>query len=1188
MYLKALEMRGFKSFPEKTRLTFEKAVTAIVGPNGSGKSNIADAIQWGLGEQSTKTLRSGKMEDVIFGGTEKRNQVGYAEVALIFDNTDGAFPEAGDELEITRRYYRSGDSEYTINKRTVRLKDVNELLMDTGIGRDGYGIIGQGKIDAILSAKSTDRREIFEEAAGISRYRHRKESAERELQHAEENLTRVNDKIGELELQVGPLREQAETAKKYLLFRDELRGLEISLWLNELEGLAGKNAKLEADSAASAEALEQARAALEKLYAESETFAQRTQDKDIEAERLRGEIAAIEERGAEAEAQAAVLNNELKNNLESIERVRTELREQEGRDSGILAQIEGRQARMAEIESARAALMTTLEAYEQTSRELDKTEDETAVRTAALSARAEDTAYAVTEKKTALSALSASLQEAEDKETALLSGGALSAEKLTELKRARDEHLEKLKAAEEERDSLNNVVAGLEMRMDSRRKKAEETADKQARLTMDRNTLTSRIAMLAEMEKEYEGYSGAVKTVMREAGHGMLRHIHGPAGELLKTDDAYALAIETAMGAGMQNIIVDTEEDGKAAISLLKRQNAGRVTFLPLAVMKGTVLSERGLEREEGFEGLAIDLIRFDEKYRGVYTYLIGRTAVADDLNSAVRIARKYGHRFRIVTLDGQVINAGGSMTGGSVSKNVGILSRANEIKTLREREARLAEELAEAVKAAESAKRELDKAEYELEVAREEVRAADTGVVRLTAEREQHELLVAAAEESAAGQKAELKAVRERTAALAKAIEETKQAIASLEQEAAAIKAEQEKETGGLESLSEKRLALMDKISAAKADKASLEAERDTLEKAIAELGALRSDLLGGRERQEASILRMTETSETLKEAAAAQEKEAAHLRADAESRKKRVAEITQEKLAIEAERTKNSRESQDMNGRLIELERENARIEQRRQAAVLEEKQILDKLWDTYELSRSAAMQQRIALESVTAARRRAAEIKRGMSALGTPNLGAIEEFERVNTRYTYLTEQRDDIERSRTEILGIIGEITGQMKDIFAGEFERIDKSFQETFTELFGGGRASLQLEDPDDILDCGIDIKVQPPGKSLRTITLLSGGEKAFVAIALYFAILKVKPTPFVVMDEIDAALDEVNVSKYTNYMRSLSDRTQFLTITHRRGTMESSDVLYGVTMQEKGVSRIIKVDVDEAEKTLKR
>ena len=1011
MYLKALEIQGFKSFPDKTVLTFGEDITAIVGPNGSGKSNISDAIRWVMGEQSTRTLRGGKMEDVIFGGTAQRKQTGYAEVSLVLDNTTHLFDLEESEVMVTRRYYRSGESEYYINRRSVRLKDINELFMDTGLGREGYSIIGQGKIDEILSQKSADRREVFEEAAGISRYRHRKEEAERKLERTDENLVRINDKIAELEFQVEPLREQSEKAKKFLVLRDELRGLEISVWLDTLERIRVNNIKLETDYKEAVRQKEEAERAVEERFAQAEKLSEQMRDREVQADQLRFAIQSREATIRELESSVAVLKSSIQHNLENTARIREELEQREGRQDSLSGQIAERAARLSEIEKQLTDTRRRAEEQNQKAQEALRTAGTLAQELEALRGQEATKTADAHQAKALLSALAAAAQEVLDRDEAVRQELRGLEERLDFARTDLEEADKNLKKAREERDSVQNVISGYSLRLESRKKKAAQAQERHTRLRMDENALASRIKMLTEMEKDREGYSKAVKLVMGEADRGSLRNIHGPVAGLIHVPDLYTVAIETALGGAMQNIVVDREEDGKAVIQYLKRRDGGRATILPLSSIRPYDLREAGsLQREPGFVGVADQLVKFDPRYRNVFSNLLGRVVVMEDLDAAIAAARKYGYKFRIVTLDGQVLNPGGSMTGGSASRSAGILSRA----------------------------------------------------------------------------------------------------------------------------------------------------------------------LIGDYEEKNEAFTR--EIGE--KEASLAQ------LRRENEEQNQNIAQLNQEKMALEGERVKATREGQEKNKELLAISGEASRLEQKKVAASLEEKQLLDKLWETYELSHEAAKLQRVEIESAPKASRRIAELKKHISALGNVNVGAIEEFQRINERYTYLTDQRDDVETAKKELEDVIAQITGEMKTIFAREFENINQAFQQTFQELFGGGRAALELEDPDDILNCGIEIKVQPPGKALKVLSLLSGGEKAFVAIALYFAILKVRPTPFVVMDEIEAALDDNNVVRFARYMRSMSDKTQFIVITHRRGTMEEADVLYGVTMQEQGVSRMLTINLNDVEKEL--
>ena len=1186
MYLKALEIQGFKSFPDKTVLSFGEDITAIVGPNGSGKSNISDAIRWVMGEQSTKALRGGKMEDVIFGGTALRKQQGFAEVSLVLDNTDHLFPLEESEVMVTRRYYRSGESEYYINRRSVRLKDVNELFMDTGLGREGYSIIGQGRIDEILSVKSGDRREVFEEAAGISRFRHRKEEAERKLERTQENLVRITDKIDELELQVEPLRNQSEKAKKFLILRDELRGLEISLWLDQLEKIRAGAIKTLSDFENAVRQKEEAQGAVEKLYAAAEDFSAKMRDKDVEAEGVRFQMMQKQADANGLENAIAVLKANIQNNLENRDRIQRELDQQEGRADSVAAQIEDRRQRLAELEEQRVKLQAELEARQQEAREAANSAGSLAAELELLRQKESMEHASAADAKALLSALAAAEQELLDRDEALRQELSAGEDRLNEAKAARKEAADALDKAQEDRESLQNIINGYNLRAESRQKKAKEAEERHVKLQMEENAIRSRIHMLSEMEKMYEGYSKAVKLVMGEAKKGQLRGIHGPVAGLIHVPDACAVAIETALGGAMQHIVVEREEDGKAAIQYLKRRDGGRSTFLPLTSMRPSDFRDQGVRKEPGFVGLGNELIQFDPRYEKVFSNLLGRTVVAEDMDKAIAMARKYSYRFKIVTLDGQVLNPGGSMTGGSVSRSAGILSRANELERLNQQAGGVTEQLTAAARAMEEARREAAAAAYELETAQGQQRRHEDDILQLKERLSHLDSQLADLERQRTSQQEELRQIQARSAQTETDIQAARQRIEELEGSAAALRAEAEGKAQGQSAMQEQAAAIGEAIAELNVGLAALEAEEQASKKSLDELEALKADLTGDRAERQKMLDSFQEKNDGLQAEIGEKERALQALRRENEDQQAAITRINEEKLALEAQRNQADKEARDKNSELLNLQREVSVLEQKKAAAAMEEKNLLDKLWETYELSHEAARAQRVELESVPKAQRRVGELKRSISALGNINLDAIEEFERINERYTYLTDQRDDVTRSKKELEDIIAGITEEMRNIFSAQFALLNEAFQHTFVELFRGGKATLELEDPEDILNCGIEIKVQPPGKALKVLSLLSGGEKAFVAIALYFAILKVRPTPFVVMDEIEAALDDANVVRFAHYMRQMADKTQFIVITHRRGTMEEADVLYGVTMQEQGISRLLTINLNDVEKEL--
>lgn len=1186
MYLRALEIQGFKSFPEKTRLSFEKDITVIVGPNGSGKSNISDALLWVMGEQRTRTLRGGRMEDVIFGGTEKRGAMGFAQVTLILDNTARVLSMDSDEVSIARRYYRSGESEYYINREQVRLRDVTELLMDTGLGAEGYSIIGQGRISEIVSAKSTDRREIFEEAAGISRFRRRKDESERKLARTEENLQRIGDKISELELQVEPLRRQSETAKKYLLLRDELRVQEVSLWMSNLDRLQEQAGLLDEDCRRAREACAAARGQQEQLYAESERLGELMRRNDLEAEELRGRLRAAEAAAAEAESESAVVRTSLDNNAETLARLRREMGEQSERADGLLRQVREHRERIAAIEAEGRELDGQWEALRRRETENAAGMDRENRLLNDMLSRESALNKTLGENATALKMLEENLQSLAERRERAAEEKCQAEEKNRAAAAGLSEGKQKLAQARERAQSLENVIAGHAMLLDSREKAAADLGQEHTRLTVELRSCESRVSLLTELEKNMEGFAKAARIVMQSAKQGMLRGVRGTVGQNIRVPEPYALAVETALGGAVSYILVDSQEDGKAAIELLKSREGGRATFLPVDIIKPSRLDKRP-EGEPGYVGICAQLVETEPRYADVISNLLGRTVVAETLSDAIAIARRHDNAFRIVTLDGQQVNAGGSMTGGSAGRNAGILSRANELRRLRGEREELESRLGETARRRDEAERALEKARYEQETAKGERAQAMEECARLEGAAAQARLLFDASQEALDALETEQSASDEREREYRERAETLRDSSAQAERELASLREELERRSAQAEELTARRRELEEQFGAIRARRAALEGEKNTVYLTIGQLEELHAQL----ERDSGQRQDAVEAAERKNEDLTARQETARErikvLNQQIQGEKEELARLTARRLELEGSRGAADRAAQEKNRQLLDLERASAGLEQKKLTADMEEKQIIDRLWDSYELSRTEAQSIRQPVENAAKTSRRVAELRRDLSALGTPNLGAVEEYQRVSERYEFLSGQRDDVEKSRGEILKIIAEITAQMEEIFVREIGEIDAAFREIFVELFGGGKASVSLEDEKDALNCGIDIRIQPPGKAVSNISLLSGGEKAFVAIALYFAIIRVRPTPFCVMDEIESALDEENVARFAAYLRRMCGKTQFIVITHRRGTMEEADQLYGVTMQEKGVSTVLAMDMAEALETIR-
>ena len=1181
MYLKSLELQGFKSFPDKTLIRFGDDITAIVGPNGSGKSNISDAILWVLGEQSSKTLRGAKMEDVIFGGTQKRSAVGFAEATLTLDNSDRALAYDADEVMVTRRYYRSGDGEYYINKQSARLKDINELFMDTGLGREGYSNIGQGRIDEILSLKSNDRREIFEEAAGISKYRHRKEETERKLAQTEDNLLRIGDKVSELELQLEPLKVQSEKARKYLELKDELKGVEVAVWLDSLDKLSAAAKKAEEDYASASFVLQQAHDDLDRLYAQAEELGQALHQKDGNLETLRVKVNMFQATHQQLDGQMAVLRGNVENNKSNLARIEEELKGQEDRSGGIVNQIAQAEVRVKEAEEAITAKNHRLEqlkldlatmtasAQGMTKRFLELRSQESTL--------AADIAGREADARGLEESITQNAQRLEQLNDDLSSGTA----RLNEAQNSLNQVQKQLKEAQEQVTAANNTISGYALRQTSRGKRVEDVQQHLRELTGKLDSVTARARVFRAMERDFENYQKSVRMVMQEAERGRLPNVHGPVSRLIRTEDAYTVAIEIGLGAAMQQIVVGSESDGKAAISFLKRTGGGRATFLPLTGIQGRLLQENGLESCRGFVGIASQLVNCDRTYRGIVDNLLGRTVIVQDMDSAISMAQKYRSRFKIVTLDGQVMNPGGSMTGGSVNKDSGILSRANELEKLTIQEKQLQNDILAAQAEQTEAKRQYDQVEFQLSAARDQLREAEDQVLRLQGQEKQYQVMVNAISEAEQSARREQESLQARTQSDRERCAGQKAKLSVLNQQLIQCRADIAQLEGSQTETVDATASINDQITQLKTEAAALEAERGTACSHIEDLKNLRSAMDGDREKKLLLIRSIQEDTTQLngqiEELLARQgenDTQAQDMNAQMEA-------AIADRAKTEASKTLSEREAQEKSKDILNMERACALLEQKKVTSSMEEKQIIDKLWDSYSLTPSTAKEFRGEIESITAGNRRIGELKRKIAALGTPNLGAIEEYARVNERYTYLAAQRDDVLTSKRELEGIIRDITKEMTTIFVTEFQKIDHYFGQVFEEMFGGGKGQLILEDPDNPLTCGIEIRVQPPGKQVKTITLLSGGEKAFVATALYFAILKVRPTPFCLLDEIDAALDDRNVDRFAHYMHNLSQKTQFIVITHRRGTMEAANVLYGVTMQEQGVSSLLRLDLNQ-------
>lgn len=1182
MILKSLELQGFKTFPDKTTLTFEQGVTSVVGPNGSGKSNISDAIRWVLGEQSLRTLRCSKMEDVVFGGTPQRKAMGYAEVTLTIDNADRRLPFDSDTVAVTRRYYRSGESEYLINKATVRLKDINELFMDTGLGRDGYSIIGQGKIDSIVAARSEDRREIFEEAAGISRYRYRKEDAERRLNRAEESLVRLRDILGELEDRVEPLRIQAEKAEQFIAFEEEKKGLEIGIWLETLDRsgkvLREHGEKIETMQARHGEIEEE----LLKIAEQIEDNFRQTGDCTGLMEQARAEAAGLDEQALRAEGEIDLVKNDMEHDERDLQRLLEQLGAMKQSDQETEREIAETEREIAEkargIEESREKLLSftaRLEELRQGADEVTRKMEQAAVEQA-------QRAASLSEARVRLSSAQSSIAEIRLRTGAVEETAAQLRERTAASEQESKELSEMLRETEQAIAAEENTVKGYELRTETRRKKAEAAKAEFDQLMLDANEQLRRAKLLEDLDRNLEGFGQSVKAVMKEAGRKTLSGVCGPVSRLLKVSGEYALALETALGGAMQNIVVETEENAKSAINLLKQRDLGRATFLPLTTIHGSLLDEKELDGLPGFVGIAAKLCDCEAKYGGVRDSLLGRVAVAEDLDSAVAIARRTHYKFRVVSLDGQVVNTGGSMTGGSRAKNSGLLGRASEIQRIREQAAALEKKAAEAQAAWKARQTELSTSEAELEAAKGELAASGEERIKILAEcaRVERELQNLRQEEERLRQEQEDSA--KRLQGLEQREQEAELEIAALEEESAGFEAENQELAGNREEQMARCEDISRTIQEIRLNEFSAQKDRDMLAETLEALKARKEDSVGAAEKLNGEI-------DALKAKRGEQEAKieecktrADTLRKQAEEKRQGVQEAAQRRAELEKEAAELRNRERETGSERERVGHELARLQERSDNLQKEYDNILTRLWEEYELTRREAEEMGTQIEDLPAAQRRLAELKNKIKALGAVNVGAVVEYKEVSERYEFLKTQIGDVEQSKAELLNLIEDLTKHMREQFTLRFAEINRNFGTIFRELFGGGAAELSFTDEGDVLHSGIEIKVQPPGKIVAHIESLSGGEKALVAISIYFAIMRVNPPPFCVLDEIEAALDDVNVTRFSQYLRRMSGNSQLIAITHRRGTMEGSDVLYGVTMQDEGISKLLALKTEEA------
>lgn len=1178
MYLESLELQGFKSFPDKIKLTFDKGITAVVGPNGSGKSNIGDAVRWVLGEQSSKTLRGAKMEDVIFSGTQFRKPVGFAQVTLNIINNKGILQIPSEQVSVTRKLYRSGESEYLINGSQVRLKDIYELFMDTGLGRDGYSIIGQGRVAEIVSAKSGERREIFEEAAGISKFRYKKAEAERKLEAAEDNILRLRDIIGELESRVEPLRIQSEKAAKFIEYSETKKSLEITVWVRQIDDLKKSLEELSDKLLISTNEYNGIESDITRLEDEIQSLSDKMQDNTLHIEEMRAEILETERSNTQIHADIAVCENDIhhcEENIADIEKQQELTLNSNQENRRIIEE------KLSDIKNTEQDIADTKEKFEEVNNELAAAVSEqdsfnnrfSEVQSALNKLYIKQSEYSI--------ALSSGRQSIDDINEQI----ALAKEQdenmrmaAEDLDREKAETADGISMLDEKTGELNNRIGGLSKLHDVRAEKLAAAKKQLEDINFGIRDKDQRIRMLNDLENSMEGFAHSVKQVLKASKTGQLSGVYGSVAQLIKVDSQYSVAIETALGGALQNIIVENEDIAKRGIRLLQETKAGRATFLPITSVKGNRLNENGLDSCDGFIALAVDLVKFDAKLTGIYTSLLGRIVIAEDIDLATNIAKKYGYKFRIVTLDGQVINAGGSFTGGSTAKSSGVLTRKNDIERLNAERSQLAEKLTDVKQSCEKLQAETDKLGFDIAAARDELNTVNADKIRFESELKRIEAMLAQNIEQRSSAK-------QNASKLADKLKETEQFISE-----ASLKLEEtEKEISEKEKTvsenEEQRLAMQNKREALTEEMSSLKLHEAELNKDLealhAEVKRLEEQCLEIGDNSARLALELDAQRGIIKEK---QEKIEA-LNAKLAGTKDSVAEINGKIIAAQAEQRLMEQRSNEHRAKVRELSdgkekysREMTRLEERKISVQGSYDKIISDMAEQYNMYLSEAVELAVPVDDLLIVQRDLVEIKQKIRSLGNVNVAAIEEYKEVSERYNFMSEQLNDVETSKRELEKLIDELTDNMRRQFTESFNSINSNFKQIFVELFGGGHAELSLTDPDDVLESGIEIRVAPPGKVINNLSLLSGGEQAFVAIAIYFSILKLKPAPFCILDEIEAALDDINVTKYAQYLRKFTDTTQFILITHRRGSMDEADVMYGVTMQEKGTSKILRLE----------
>ena len=1176
MYLKRLELQGFKSFADKTVLEFMPGITSVIGPNGSGKSNISDSIRWVLGEQSMKSLRGSKSLDIIFAGTQNRKSLGFAEASLVFDNSDGTLPIEYTEVTVTRKIYRSGETGYYINKTPCRLKDVLELFMDTGIGKDGYSIIGQGKIDEILSNKSEDRRHIFEEAAGIVKYRARKQEAEKKLEHTKLNLLRINDILAEIESNIEPLKVQSEKAKKYLNLREELKSIEIGLFIYNIEKYKKELEEIVKDEEIYNSQCSEEEGKLESIKNLKETL-------KAEIDEIINNIEQISNLGFESQKEIEMLNSDINvaktrisNNKENKERLEKEIEEFEERIKELEEEIKQKQEKRLNLKENKEKFEKELKEKEEELEKLTKTLSQKELEIEKNKQQVEENVDRKYNLQSDINTEKINIENGEKREKQIASEIATN---ISELDSTRLEKEDISKTFYEIDDKRNKILNNQKEINDKKQKAETKIKEYERNITILQNEVRmkeTRLKFLIETEKEKEGYIKSVKNLLKdtetnkELGKGM----HGVLANIIEVPEEYQTAIEMCLGMSLQNIVTDTEEDAKKLVEHLRKNNLGRASFLPISSVRGKKLDKIKI-KEEGYVGIASDLIKYDKKYQDIIENLLGRTVIVDKMETAIKIAKQNKYAFRIITLEGDVINPSGAITGGSVAKKtVNILGRGREIEKL---------------------EKEIKTKNKKIESLEEEKKDFEKSIVDIFEESKNLEKELQEIDITYATEKQKLLSIEQNISKLETRISKLKEEKENIkkQKEESNIKIENtKKEIERLNKETEEITKVINEYAALNKDNQKyiddLNFDITNLKISVSSFDESESSIDEIQERINQDIENSRKSIENKKVQIEKLKQDDFNLEKSIEETKEKIEEIKQnvETSGTKIEELKNSRIQknkkleekekeitekfnliEDLKAQIVKVDVKKTKLEE-------EINNIINKMWEEYETTPNNVEEYKKP-ENVALTQKQVNSLRKEMRELGSVNLDSIEEYKSLKERYDFMNEQRLDLENTMAKLRKVIQEMTTTMKEQFKKQFEVINKNFSEVFKELFGGGKAELSLEDEENILECGINITVQPPGKKLQNMMLLSGGEKAFTAIALLFAILKMNPAPFCVLDEIEAALDDVNVYRFAEYLKKFSKQTQFLVITHRKGTMEAADTVYGVTMEENGISKLL-------------